>query len=396
MKILEINERYEESGGQSIFFFEIIDALREKGHEVYSCGFADKARQAESELIFKDTKNFFLRQLKRFTFDFSTYFKLRKWIKEINPEVIHLHGINKSTASILLACRGYKTVMTVHNYGLVCPTIWCVHKDDLKVCEGGIGWKCVAHKCLPRHVFLVLYVYWKILRYLLDWNVDVFISPSRELEKYLIKHNFKGVINQPHFVNIDKIRCSTKKTKDIDLLYVGRLRKEKGISSLIKAMGIVVKKKPDVKLVIVGQGYEKNDLDNLIKELGLQNSVTFIDEIPFDKVKEYYSRAKILVLPSIYMEQFGLVGIEAMVCGVPAIASNRGGIPEWCIHNKTGLLFEPNNVDDLSEKIILLLEDDVLRETLAKNGKEFVKKFDKDKQVNSFLSKINSQEGQKG
>lgn len=387
MKILEINEKYSKSGGQGQYFFELIEALEERGHEVYSCGFADKEEQTRNKLVLKDTKIFFIRQLKRFTFDFSTYFKLRHWIKKINPKVIHLHGINKSTLSILIASRGYKTVMSVQNYSLVCPTIWCVHQDDLKVCEGGIGWKCVKHKCIPPITFLIFYFHFLVRNYLLKKSVKLLPS-SKTLQTYLIKHGFKNVKYHPNFIEIEKIKDSLERIRDIDLLYIGRFDGEKGIKSLIRAMRCIVNDSPKTKLYIVGDGPNRDKLEDLTEDLDLKNSIVFTGSVPFSRLKEYYGRAKVFVIPSLYMDNSPLVVFYAMVNGVPIVGSDRGGIPEYCIHNKTGLIFKATNVDDLYHKIMLLLNDPNLRKKLGDEGGRYVRNFEKKVILDSFLKKI--------
>src|SRR4030043_1360414 len=195
LKILQINESHFEAGGQERYFFDLINALREKGYKVYSVGFAPKARRDANSLVLKDTPNFVLSQIKRFLFDPSVYIKLSRYIKEIKPDIIHLHGINKSTFSVLAACRGYNTVMTVHNYGFVCPTIWCVYKNNLQICKGTPGLKCLKHRCINPITLITFKIHFKIRDLLLRKVVRQFITPSKRLKYYLQDYGFKNVVD---------------------------------------------------------------------------------------------------------------------------------------------------------------------------------------------------------
>ena len=77
-------------------------------------------------------------------------------------------------------------------------------------------------------------------------------------------------------------------------------------------------------------------------------------------------------MPSLWREQFGLVGIEALACGLPCVASDTGGIPEWLIDGENGYLVPPGDKEALAEKLTLVLSSNELRERFSEYGQRFV------------------------
>jgi glycosyltransferase involved in cell wall biosynthesis len=178
------------------------------------------------------------------------------------------------------------------------------------------------------------------------------------------------------------------------LLFVGRISPEKGIHVLLDAFRIVLKKFPDARLQIVGpigsappQFHVAISDDKRVQELAqfynlpparpdfyyqqllkklsaseMQN-VSLCGHIPYTQMPDVYRNADLLISPSL-SEAFGLPVCEAMASGVPVVASEVGGLPELITSGETGLLCQPGNPDSLAESIILLLEDEELRQNL--------------------------------
>jgi len=163
----------------------------------------------------------------------------------------------------------------------------------------------------------------------------------------------------PKFLN----PCSVK---TYDILFVGRLVREKGIEILLKAIKILKGEySRKLKIAIVGDGELKENLNNLTAELGVNREVKFLG-VRKD-VKELMVSSKIFVLPSRW-EGFGIVIIEAMSNMLPVIATNVGGIPELIEDGKDGILVPPENPKALARAISNLLENEELREKLSKTA----------------------------
>jgi glycosyltransferase involved in cell wall biosynthesis len=91
------------------------------------------------------------------------------------------------------------------------------------------------------------------------------------------------------------------------------------------------------------------------------------------QIRQAFAQATVLVFPSLWPETLGIVGIEALACGVPAVASDIGGVREWLIPGKTGYLAEPGNVADFAEKIEKLLFDPAMNREFGAHGQRLVR-----------------------
>lgn len=156
------------------------------------------------------------------------------------------------------------------------------------------------------------------------------------------------------------------------ILFIGRLRPEKGIGTLIEAMDAVVADRDDVVLDIIGADTLPPWLRAKVQEHDLSEYVTCHGRVPFQKLPGIYNSADVVVFPSEWQEPFGRISIEALACGTPVVTTRVGGIPEVVDDEETGLLVEPGNATALADAVLRLLNDPDLRETLGKNGRQHV------------------------
>lgn len=159
-------------------------------------------------------------------------------------------------------------------------------------------------------------------------------------------------------------------------LAVGRHSTEKQFDVLLKIWQKVIVNFPDWTLKICGESDEKNSLIKLAERLKLDKHVEFYP--PTKNIADEYHFASMLLNTS-SSEAFGLVIIEAMAYGLPVIAFNTASGPKALIENNiNGFLINNYDIDAYASKIELLIKDGVLRNTLSKNAKESIKKFDID------------------
>jgi glycosyltransferase involved in cell wall biosynthesis len=157
----------------------------------------------------------------------------------------------------------------------------------------------------------------------------------------------------------------------------GRLVKEKGYSDVVLAAGEVLRHTRNVQFLVVGEGAERENLEVLVKSKGLEKNVIFAGFR--QDTSNIMESMDLLVQPSWTEsnESFGLVLIEAMAAGKPVIASNIEPFFEIVEDGKNGLLFPEKNYSALAQKIILLLSDRRLMDSMGRCGYEIVKeKFD--------------------
>ncbi|UCD57124.1 MAG: glycosyltransferase [Candidatus Hydrogenedentota bacterium] len=165
------------------------------------------------------------------------------------------------------------------------------------------------------------------------------------------------------------------------ILFVGKLRYYKGLQFLIEAMP-----KIDVPLVVVGHGPMEGDLRALAANYRTAGKVHFIGEVTEEDLAVFYHACSLLVLPSVYRsEAYGLVQLEAHICGKPVVSTRLGtGVEFVNIDGKTGLIVPPADSTALARAINELLSDPARRKSMgefartrARNEFDFQQMFDK-------------------
>ena len=176
----------------------------------------------------------------------------------------------------------------------------------------------------------------------------------------------------PAFIELDKFKTNAKKE---DFLFtVGRLRRIKRMDLILKALAILHNKGKSVNLVMAGDGEEKDNLVRLSRALNLEPQVRFAGALPDEEVRQYMSRARAVVFPSVN-EPFGQVPVEAMACGTPVIASDSGGPRETVLEGKTGYHFKTNDAASLAEKIDLVMGNNLMPEMATAARKHVEQNF---------------------
>lgn len=165
--------------------------------------------------------------------------------------------------------------------------------------------------------------------------------------------------------------------KDPYIISVGQWRSHKNLLRLVEAFKKVTEevgnKYPKLNLVFVGRKEEKYpQLQHKIDELKLGNRVIFTGFVKDEDLPIIYNNATLFIFASL-SEGFGLPGLEAQACGVPVVSSNKTALPE--IYGNGALYFDPENVRDMADKIIMVLKDRVLQDKLRKLGLKNSQKY---------------------
>ena len=228
----------------------------------------------------------------------------------------------------------------------------------------------------------------KIGRYILS-NCEFFTANSKATRKVVLDLSKGGIPVKviPMGVDLNVFNGlfnsqNIRRKYEIDgpmLLAVGRFAEKKGFKYLIEAMPLILKKYPKTKLLIIGFGPLERSLKNLVVELNIERSVVFPGKMPHSELAEYFASADIFVGPSIVAEDgdtegLGVVFLEAIASKTAVVASNVGGIGDIVIHEKTGLMVEQKNPNDIFNKIDRLLSDTDLRSSIVEEGYSFIKK----------------------
>ena len=160
----------------------------------------------------------------------------------------------------------------------------------------------------------------------------------------------------PNGVDLKRIASTVSSDEKSDVIFVGRLIKEKHVDLLVRAFGILLSKQPELRLLIIGEGPEQDIITKIIQELSLEERITLKGfQNDHDKVIERMKSAKVFVTPST-REGFGITALEALACGIPVVTVNH---PSNAIRD---LITEKNGFTcslsekDLAETILLALQ----------------------------------------
>jgi colanic acid/amylovoran biosynthesis glycosyltransferase len=161
------------------------------------------------------------------------------------------------------------------------------------------------------------------------------------------------------------------RTRAEKLLYTGRLSVEKGLSVLFESLKALSDAGRDFELTLVGDGVDRDRLEVLARELRIDRYLVFAGYRSQEEVGEYLGRSDIFILPS-FAEGVPVSLMEAMVAGVPVVATNVGGVAELVESERTGLLVPPADSAALAQAIARYQDDHELRRRVASQGRERV------------------------
>lgn len=163
-----------------------------------------------------------------------------------------------------------------------------------------------------------------------------------------------------------------EKLNTLNVLAVGRLGAEKRFDRFLKILKMANRVRTDnllINAIIVGEGPLRTELESLSIALNLENVVQFLGEK--DDMANIYRRADLLVLTSDY-EGMPNVVMEAMASGLPVIATNVGAVPDLVIDGVTGFVCNPDDIEGMSHKLLILASNGHLRQKMGQKGREHI------------------------
>jgi len=167
---------------------------------------------------------------------------------------------------------------------------------------------------------------------------------------------------------------SVEISEEPTVIFLGRLRKYKGVQILLRAMVKVRERVPGARLLVVGDGPYKGSLERLAARLGIAEFVTFAGFVPSGERVEMLRKSHVAVSPS-PKEGWGLTVVEANACGTPVVASRSPGLRDSVRHGETGFLVRHGDVEELAGRVVEVLSDDVLRDALSEGALRWAARF---------------------
>lgn len=197
-------------------------------------------------------------------------------------------------------------------------------------------------------------------------QADFVTTVSDELSKWAVRQGLPD-----HAVVVIRngvdIGCATDRkppSSTCDFIFVGNLVQGKGVHYLIQALSLVHRLEKDISLTVVGEGDAHDQLQCLVNEKGLRDIVRFTGRRSSEEVFLFMRQSACLVLPSL-SEGMPNVVLEAMACGIPVVASDLPGIREVVQDEETGFLVAPRDVEDLAQKLLILVQNPERRQKMG-------------------------------
>ena len=349
---------YPTFGGSGVVATELGIALAEHGHEIHFITYKQPVRL---QLLHNNVHYHEVSVPSYPLFHYQPYelalsSKLVNMAKLHEIEIVHVHY------AIPHAYAGYMAKQMLAQEGIFIPMVTTLHGTDITL--------------VGSHPFYKPAVTFSIN------NSDAVTSVSQSLKDDTLRlFNIKKEIEVvPNFIDTKKYEnlysdcerelIASKNEKIIT--HISNIRKVKRVDDVIEIFDRIQKKIP-AKLVIVGDGPEKESLENLCKKKGIDEKVLFVGNS--HEVDKILCFSDLFILPSEH-ESFGLVALEAMVCGVPVISSNAGGLPEVNIHGESGYLSNVGNIDEMAKNALKILVNSDTHQLFKRKAKENAQRFE--------------------
>ena len=367
MKILMVNKFLHPAGGAETYTFEVGKGLSDKGHDVAYFGMEHPGRIVGNRLNqYVSEKDFHKGGLKQLLYPLSIIYSAearRKFtlvMDDLEPDIVHINNFNyQITPSILYAVRDYmkrngkriKTVLTAHDYQLLCPNHLFNNPNTYENCEkctNGNYAHCISGRCIHGSWTRSLLgsIEGALYRTLGTYRMfDDIICPSSFLAgKFEQQPTFKGKCTV--IQNFSQPMRKGDYTRGDYVLFFGRVSPEKGVGTLIEA----AKRLPHIPFIVAGGGPMVDDL------AGIAN-LKFVGFKRGEDLESLIGQALFTVAPSRWYENCPFSVIESQLLGTPVIGSNIGGMLELIRQGVDGEFFEFGNAQALADTIDSLWRD---------------------------------------
>jgi len=343
-KVLQIITKSNFGGAQK-YVYELSKKMKSDGYNIVAAFGGDGP--LKEKLQNEDVRTIEIESLHRdinIFSDFKVFWKIIKIIKKEKPDVVHLNSSKVGAIGSIAArfCFTPRIIFTIHGLAF---------NEDRGIISKNII-KLINH--------IAIFYSHKSIAVSENVKKNILEIPL----SFIIKNKvivIKNGIDEIDFIQRNESRdfISNKIGQNIDnkkiIGTIAELHQIKGINYLIDAAKIITKKELELIFVVFGEGDERKELEKHINENNLNDHfylLGFVDNAP-----KYLKGVDLFVLPSLY-EALALVILEAKQAGIKIAASNTGGIPEAISNYKKVTLFEPKNVDDMSEKICSIIKKD--------------------------------------
>ena len=376
MRIALVNYRYYVSGGPERYMFNIKDVLEQNGHEVipfsikssknvptpFEEEFLDTVDDQTYFVQSKKTLRVVLKSFTRMFYSFEAKKVFGTFLDKHKPDLVYIiHFHTKISPSIIDAAKARKipVIHRISDFQYMCPNA-LFYNEKKGICEDclkGHALSCVKNKCVMNStVYSAIKLFAKKLHDFLNVTkkVDAFVVPSsftlQKLNQYGIP--MEKLHHIPTFFNLKQV--SPEVSYEPYFLFVGRLEKQKGLMTLIKAF---VKTGAPLKIIGFSNDCYEDELKAYLE--GKKHQIEFLGKKTFAEIEPYLKSCLCTLVPSEWYDNFPNVILESFAYKKAVVATDIGSLPELVVDGETGCLFKYGDFDNLADKAEKILKGEM-------------------------------------
>jgi glycosyltransferase involved in cell wall biosynthesis len=290
----------------------------------------------------------------------------------LQPSVTHLHQVDDAGV-VQFMQRISPVVISAHGYTACTSGVYYFQPGE--ECTRGHGPGCVpnlmargcAHAGNRKTMATMPGRYRRVSRALEALRLaDLAVSYSSAVDRHLAANGIAHRTIVPFFPTMTPKPGSGHDARR-RVVFAGRIVRSKGVDVLIRAARDV-----EAEFVICGEGRRLSDMRRLAEKLGIAERIRFAGWLDADRLAEEFANASLVVMPSLWPEPFGLVGIDALAAGRPVVASATGGVLDWLEDGVSGLCVPPGDELALAAALNELLADPEKQKTMGMAGRRVV------------------------
>ena len=423
MKIILVNYRYFISGGPERYYFNIKEILERNGHEVIP--FSVKSSRnvpndyekyfldiVDDEVYFaqakKKTPKMILKSFTRMFYSFEAKKKMKQLISDTKPDLVYIMQMhNKISPSIVDAARemNVPVIHRISDFQYMCPNA-LFYNDRIGVCEDCLKGKrmsCVKYKCVlnsPIYSGIKMMAKWMHDIMKVHRRIDAFVVPSEftlgRLHEYGIP--MEKLNHIPTFFNLKEVNPEVEYKPFV--LFVGRIEKQKGLMSLVKAFETI-----PYELKIIGfsnDGFEDELKQYLGRPIngdlnveettayGKNGNIHFLGRKKFEDIVPYLKSCMCTVVPSEWYDNFPNVVLESYAYKKAVIATDFGSLQYMVDEGNTGMKFRYADLDDLRRCVSYMIEHPEASKTMGENAYHLIEtKYSPESHYNRLIELMN-------